>query len=96
MECDCRKPRPGLLLQAAAERGIDVRTSFMVGDRPTDIAAGAAAGCATIQVGSVRHDAPPIVTVGPIDASLEPDHECADLARAADWILEGRSCAPSS
>lgn len=46
--CACRKPRPGLLLQAAAEWGVDVRASWMIGDRPRDVMAGAAAGCRTI------------------------------------------------
>ena len=43
--CDCRKPSPGMLLKAAAEHDIDLRASFMVGDRGSDIAAGNAAGC---------------------------------------------------
>ena len=45
-ECDCRKPRPGMLLRAAREMGIDLTRSFMVGDRLSDIGAGIAAGCA--------------------------------------------------
>jgi D-glycero-D-manno-heptose 1,7-bisphosphate phosphatase len=48
--CDCRKPEPGLLLRAAGELRIDLGASWMVGDQPTDIAAGAAAGCRTLQV----------------------------------------------
>lgn len=43
--CDCRKPKPGMLMQAAREFGIDLARSFMVGDRWRDIAAGQAAGC---------------------------------------------------
>ena len=43
--CACRKPKPGLLLQAAAELGIDLAASYVVGDRWRDIAAGHAAGC---------------------------------------------------
>lgn len=45
--CDCRKPKPGMLLQAAREFGIDLEQSFMVGDRWRDVAAGQAAGCTT-------------------------------------------------
>jgi D-glycero-D-manno-heptose 1,7-bisphosphate phosphatase len=48
--CDCRKPEPGLLLRAADELGIDLSASWMVGDSPTDMAAGIAAGCRTLQV----------------------------------------------
>lgn len=48
--CDCRKPKPGMLLAVARERGIDLAKSFMVGDRWRDVAAGKAAGCRTILV----------------------------------------------
>ena len=48
--CDCRKPKPGMLLAAARERGIDLKSSWMVGDRWRDVAAGKAAGCRTILV----------------------------------------------
>lgn len=45
--CDCRKPAPGALLAAAAEHGLDLSGSFMVGDRWRDIEAGQRAGCKT-------------------------------------------------
>ena len=45
--CDCRKPKPGMLLAAARERNIDLARSFMVGDRWRDVSAGHAAGCHT-------------------------------------------------
>ena len=48
--CACRKPKPGLLLDAAAKHGIDLASSFFVGDRWKDVHAGQAAGCATIFV----------------------------------------------
>lgn len=43
-DCDCRKPKPGMLLQAMADYDIDVTQSFMVGDKPSDVAAAEAAG----------------------------------------------------
>ncbi len=46
--CECRKPKPGLILAAAAEHGIDLARSFVIGDRWRDVAAGRAAGCSTI------------------------------------------------
>lgn len=49
-QCDCRKPKPGLLLAAIKTHGIDPAASFMVGDRSGDILAGAAAGCRTLLV----------------------------------------------
>ncbi len=48
--CECRKPGPGMLRAAAAELGLDPARSWMVGDRETDLAAGAAAGCRTVLV----------------------------------------------
>ncbi len=88
--CDCRKPRPGMLLQAAREHRLELAASFMVGDRLTDVIAGAAAGCRTVLVGSTEADAAPIVTVDAIDPSIRPDQACADLCSAAEWILEAR------
>jgi D-glycero-D-manno-heptose 1,7-bisphosphate phosphatase len=48
--CDCRKPRPGLIVRAAAELGIEAEGSWMIGDDESDIAAGRAAGCSTILI----------------------------------------------
>ena len=88
--CECRKPRPGLLVQAAREHDLDLTASFVVGDRITDIIAGARAGCRTVQVQTGKHREPPIETVDPLDGSLQPDHVCADLPEAATWILDAR------
>lgn len=49
-DTDCRKPKPGMLLRSAAAMGLDLERSWMVGDRRTDLEAGAAAGCRTILV----------------------------------------------
>ncbi|MBL8630570.1 MAG: HAD-IIIA family hydrolase [Rhodospirillaceae bacterium] len=46
--CKCRKPKPGLLLKAAADHNIDLLESYMVGDRISDVKAGTSAGCRTI------------------------------------------------
>jgi histidinol-phosphate phosphatase family protein len=48
--CDCRKPAPGMLLAAAAAHAIDLPASWMVGDRDSDVEAGARAGCRTVLV----------------------------------------------
>ena len=50
--CECRKPKPGMLLDAARRHDIDLSQSWMVGDTPGDAEAGRAAGCRTILVGS--------------------------------------------
>ena len=49
-DCACRKPRPGMLLAAAADLRIDLKNSYMVGDRRGDIVAGKAAGCYTFLI----------------------------------------------
>lgn len=50
VECKCRKPRPGLILQAQRELGIDLARSIMVGDRVKDVQAGSRAGCRTVRI----------------------------------------------
>jgi len=75
--CDCRKPKPGMLLRAAKRDNIALAESFMVGDRYQDIEAGRRAGCRTILIGQgygERIESPPDVTV-------------ASLSEAANWIL---------
>ncbi len=49
-ECACRKPRPGLLLRAAADLALELGRSVLVGDKVSDLEAGAAAGCRTVLV----------------------------------------------
>ena len=48
--CECRKPKPKMILDAAKEFDVDLKSAFMVGDRPSDIAAGIAAGTRTVMV----------------------------------------------
>jgi D-glycero-D-manno-heptose 1,7-bisphosphate phosphatase len=76
--CDCRKPKPGMLMKAADEGQIDLRRSFMVGDRWVDVAAGRAAGCYTFWIN--RGYAEP--------AADAPDAVVASLPEAADRILQ--------
>jgi len=76
--CDCRKPKPGLLLNAAKRDAIALDESFMVGDRYRDIEAGHTAGCRTILIGDGYGE-----TFG-----VQPDATFATLTEAADWILQ--------
>ena len=48
--CDCRKPQPGMLTAAARDHGIDLASSYLIGDRISDVIAGNSAGCYTIFV----------------------------------------------
>lgn len=80
--CACRKPRTGMLTQAAREHGIDLNESFMVGDTEKDMIAGKAAGCKTVLVltGSITAD-------GVAKMACRPDCVAKDLAEAADYII---------
>jgi len=79
IDCDCRKPKPGLLLQAAGQYNIDLSRSYMIGDRTADIEAGRAAGCVTIGVRTGTS-----LTDGKCDVNA--DTMCDDLLHAIDWI----------
>jgi histidinol phosphatase-like enzyme len=54
MQCDCRKPLPGLLFKVALEKDIDLKQSWLIGDNLSDIKAGKAAGCQTILIGTMK------------------------------------------
>lgn len=87
IECQCRKPGPGMLLRAAGELDLDLEASYMVGDRPSDIIAGQSAGCRTILVQTGMHVAPPIYSPYAASMQVEPDYVCAGLDEAVDIIL---------
>jgi histidinol-phosphate phosphatase family protein len=53
VDCDCRKPKPGLIIRAAREHDLDLKKSFFVGDSLTDVQAGKAAGCKTALIGQM-------------------------------------------
>jgi D-glycero-D-manno-heptose 1,7-bisphosphate phosphatase len=77
-ECGCRKPAPGMLLDAAREHEIELAKSVMVGDRWRDVEAGKRAGCKTVFVSAGYSERPP-------DA---PDLTVRDLGEAVTWILD--------
>lgn len=77
--CDCRKPRPGMLFRAATEFGIDLSASFMVGDRMSDVIAGALAGCRTIQFLSGKHNEKAIESDLKLEREIFPDYKITDL-----------------
>jgi D-glycero-D-manno-heptose 1,7-bisphosphate phosphatase len=76
--CDCRKPKPGMLLAAIKTHDIDPAASFMIGDRSGDILAGAAAGCRTLLVERAYSKR----------EQCRPDFVVSDLAEAADIIAK--------
>jgi len=75
--CTCRKPRPGLLLRAAAEFQLDLEHTWMVGDSWKDVEAARAAGCRMIFIAGPYTDA----------GSSKPEHMAASLPEAAKMIL---------
>jgi len=79
--CDCRKPKPGMLLQAAQEWNIDLAGSYMVGDRWKDIEAGERAGCTTILVRS------PFSEEQPEGRIVRSAFSAASLLEASEIIL---------
>lgn len=81
-DCDCRKPKPGLLLQAKEKFGIDLANSFMVGDKRSDIKAGQQVGCFSILVKTGYGGQ------GGEGDEVTPDKICKDLKEASAFILE--------
>jgi D-glycero-D-manno-heptose 1,7-bisphosphate phosphatase len=88
LACECRKPRPGMLLRAARELALDLGASTMIGDRLSDVAAGQQAGCRTILVETGMHAAPPIESLDGPAPLATPDHVVPDLAAAVDIVLD--------
>jgi D-glycero-D-manno-heptose 1,7-bisphosphate phosphatase len=77
-QCDCRKPKPGMIRRAQEKLGVNLAGSFMVGDRWRDIEAGRRAGCRTILIGEGYGETfpcPPTVKLGSLPAS-------------ASWIIQ--------
>ena len=77
--CECRKPKPGMLKQAANEHEIDLSESWMIGDGITDIQAGTAAGCKTILIGRPKCDLCKLME----DEKVKPDFIAPNLYKAS-------------
>jgi D-glycero-D-manno-heptose 1,7-bisphosphate phosphatase len=84
MPCACRKPQPGLLLQAAFDLDLDLRRSFMVGDKRSDLEAGRACGCHTVLVRTGWGDG---AYQEMVSQGCEPDYVAATLLDASRWIV---------
>lgn len=84
--CNCRKPKPGLVFQAADELNLDPEKSFVVGDRWSDIKTAANCGAKSILVrtGYGRGDEE---YIGP-HQEIQPDYKAEDLLEAVKWILK--------
>jgi D-glycero-D-manno-heptose 1,7-bisphosphate phosphatase len=81
--CHCRKPKPGLLLQAAESLSLDLSACYIVGDSPRDIVAGHAVGCKTVLAltGHTKHYTPEVFP------NPQPDLTFTDLTAFADHLI---------
>ena len=82
VDCECRKPKPGLLLKAARDLGVNLSKSYVVGDSLTDIKAGKAVGCRTLLIGSLKCDLCRLME----DEHAKPDLIVPNLLAAAKTI----------
>ena len=78
--CSCRKPSPGMLLDARRDLGIDLKASYMIGDKSSDILAARAAGARAILIGGEN--------AGPAGAGDAPDFTARSLTEAVNHIIE--------
>ena len=83
--CDCRKPKPGLIYQAEKKYRIDIRTSVMVGDSAKDIQCARNAGCGSALLVKTGNGGEAEKTLA--EKGLLPDHVAEDLYEAAKWIV---------
>lgn len=80
--CKCRKPKPGLLLQAIKDNNIDPSKSYMIGDRIMDVEAGKKVGCKTIIIPSS------LELKEMKNCDIKPDYMAKDLLDASKWIID--------
>ena len=92
--CDCRKPAPGMLLSAARLRGIDLRTSWMIGDSDNDVQAGLNAGCKTARVIATNATSSERAPIS--EATITTDLNASSLLDAIRQILKREGVAIDS
>lgn len=83
--CDCRKPRPGLILKAQKKYQIDLKTSVMIGDSATDIECALNAGCGHTVLVKTGNGAEAEIILK--EKMIYPDHIAQNLLTAVDWII---------
>ena len=85
-DCECRKPKPGLLVRAARELDLDLHDSCMVGDKASDLLVAPAVGARSVLVltGYGRGE----WEYHRANFSVIPDHVAADLLDAVDWVID--------
>jgi D-glycero-D-manno-heptose 1,7-bisphosphate phosphatase len=91
LDCGCRKPRPGMLRQAAQEHDLSLRDSITIGDSLTDVSAGQQAGTQTILLTTVNS----LITRLMVDQGIEPSFIARNLQAAAEQVQVIRRRVPS-
>lgn len=84
-DCDCRKPEPGMLLQAAQDLDLDLSRSFMIGDKATDVEVGQRVGAKTVLLTSGYGQQ---VLDGTYQHQVDPDHVYPSLKAAYDEVMQ--------
>lgn len=82
--CECRKPKPGMIFQAARDHHLNLKHSFVVGDSLIDVKAGKAAGCKTVLIGNLTDFLNRIIE----RERAEPDYIIANMSQVADLLKE--------
>ncbi|MDO8552927.1 MAG: HAD family hydrolase [bacterium] len=83
IDCECRKPKPGLLHEAAKDFSLNLKNCIIIGDKASDIGAGIAAGCRTILVmtGYGKKE------LASWNQPFQPGHVAEDLQGSVEWLL---------
>jgi len=82
VNCNCRKPKPGLMLRASEDFGLEPAQCYAIGDSLTDVEAGKAAGCMTFLIGNSKCDICKLIE----EKNVKPDHIVSSLLHASKII----------
>jgi D-glycero-D-manno-heptose 1,7-bisphosphate phosphatase len=82
VNCNCRKPKPGLILRASEDFGLEPAQCYAIGDSLTDVEAGKAAGCMTFLIGNSKCDICKLIE----EKNVKPDHIVSSLLHASKII----------
>ncbi len=84
VDCDCRKPKPGLILKASKDFDLDLSQCYVIGDSLADVEAGQAAGCKTLLIGSYKCDLCKLMD----EKNIKPNYIVSSLLHASK-VIEG-------
>jgi len=82
--CNCRKPKPGMLEQAIKDFDIEIKDSYIIGDRMLDVEAGKIIGCKTVLIPEDKE----LVKKEMTESDIDPDIVCDDFYSGIEWIIK--------